>query len=122
MFVLNKIIKMESPLYSIENLFDRIEGYGKTTLELSKLKMLEGSIKVTTKIVSKISIVAIISLSIIFFSIGLALYLGDLLGKSYYGFLIIGISYLIGGIVLHFFLNQWLKKPIGNLIVSEILN
>jgi len=113
---------MESPAHSIENLFDRIEDYGKTTLELSKLKIVESSIKITTKIISKLSVVVIISLSILIFSIGFALYLGDLLGKSYYGFMIIATTYLIGGIVLHFFLNKWLRKPIGDLIISEVLN
>lgn len=113
---------MESPAHSIENLFDRIEDYGRTTLELSKLKIVESSIKVTTKIISKLSVVVIISLAILIFSIGFALYLGDLLGKSYYGFMIIAATYLIGGIVLHFFLNKWLRKPIGDLIISEVLN
>lgn len=113
---------MESPAHSVESLFDRIEEYGKTTIELSKLKVIEATIKVTTKIVSKLSVVVIISLSILIFSISLALYLGELLGKSYYGFLIIATSYLIGGIVLHFFLSKWLRKPLADLIISEALN
>ncbi len=113
---------MESPAHSLENLFDRIEDYGKTTIEISKLKLIAASIKVTTKIISKLSVVVMISLSILIFSLGLALYLGDLLGKSYYGFFIIAVAYLIGGSVLHIFLNKWLRKPIGDLIITEVLN
>jgi hypothetical protein len=113
---------MESPAHSLENLFDRLEVYGKTTIEISKLKVIEASIKVTTKIISKLSVVVIISLSILIFSLALALYLGDLLGKSYYGFLIVAIAYLIGGIILHVFLNKWLRKPIADIIISEALN
>ncbi|HLP94873.1 MAG TPA: hypothetical protein VK168_12600 [Saprospiraceae bacterium] len=113
---------MESPANSIEILFDRIEVYGQTTLNLWKLQMLEASIKISTKIISNLSFALLISTSIFIFSIGLALYLGELLGKAYYGFTIIAISYLIAGVMLHFFLGKWLRKHIGDSIISEILH
>jgi len=113
---------MESPIQSIEKLFDRIEAYGITTLELSKLKVLESSIKILTLMASKLSVVLMVSLSILVFSIGLALYLGDLLGKMYYGFFIVAAFYLLVGIIFHLFLHEWIKKPVSDVIISEVLN
>jgi len=48
--------------------------------------------------------------------------LGDLLGKIYYGFFIVSTFYLLVGIIFHLFLHEWIKKPINDVIISEVLN
>ena len=97
---------METPTASIESLFERAEAYGKTTYELSKLKSLETTTQVVTTLISRLSVVVMISLFALLSTIGIALLLGDLLGKSYYGFFIVGGFYLVAGIVLYFFLQM----------------
>ncbi len=113
---------MESTNNLIDPLMDRIETYGKTTLELSKLKALKAGIVVTTSLVSRLSVIVMILLSVLVFSIGIALFLGDLLGKSYYGFFIVASFYLLIGVISHLFLDKWIRRPIGDMLVSEILN
>jgi hypothetical protein len=113
---------MESTNSLIDPLFERVETYGKTTLELSKLKALKASIIVVTSLVTRLSVIVMVLLSILVFSIGIALFLGDLLGKSYYGFFIVASFYLVAGVVSHLFLDKWIRKPIGDMLVSEILN
>lgn len=113
---------MESTINSLEDLFERVEAYGKTTLELTKLKVLERSILVVTAMISRLGVLLMLSLATIVFTIGAALFLGDLLGKSYYGFFIVAAFYLVLGIILHFFLHGWIKKPMSELIISEVLN
>jgi hypothetical protein len=54
-------------------------------------------------------------------NIGVALWLGELLGKNYYGFFIVAAFYLFTGMVLHFFLHNWIKKPVSNLIITQVL-
>jgi ABC-type transport system involved in cytochrome bd biosynthesis fused ATPase/permease subunit len=54
-------------------------------------------------------------------NIGIALWLGELLGKNYYGFFIVAVFYLLSAIVLHFFLHNWIKKPVSNLIITQAL-
>lgn len=112
---------METPASLLESLFERVESYIKTTLELSKLKFLETTIIVITSLISRISVIVTISLFVIFLTIGVAMFLGELLGKSYYGFFIVATFYLIVGVILHFSLHKWIKKPISNLIIKQAL-
>ena len=112
---------METPVSSIESLFDRIETYGKTTYELSKLKALETATIVATSLVSRMSVILMISMFALVLNLGVALWLGELLGKSYYGFFIVAAFYLVAGLVLHFFLHRWIRKPMSDLIITQAL-
>jgi hypothetical protein len=112
---------MESPANLIESLVERAEVYGKTTYELSKLKLLETTTHVVTSAVSRLGVIIMFSLFVLVLSIGIALLLGDLLGKSYYGFFIIAAFYFFAAILFHFFLRKWIKKPISDSIIKEAL-
>ncbi len=112
---------METTANSIESLYERAEAYGKTTYELSKLKLLETSTIVATSLIARLSTMLMIAMFSFVLSIAVALWLGDILGKAYYGFFIVAGFYLIAGIVLHFFLHSWVKKPISELIIKQAL-
>jgi hypothetical protein len=113
--------KMETPKFLIESLWAKTEDYSKTTFELSKLKVLETSTVVVTVLVSRVSVILVISLFVLVLNIGIAFFLGELLGKIYYGFFIVALFYLLTAIVLHFFLQKWIKKPISDLIINQVL-
>ena len=112
---------METTANSIELLYERAEAYGKTTYELSKLKLLETSNTVITSLVARLSVVLMISMFTFVMTIAIALWLGEILGKAYYGFFIVAGFYLVVGIVLHFFLHRWVEKPISELIIKQAL-
>jgi hypothetical protein len=112
---------METPANSIESLYERIEAYSRTTVELSKLKLLETTTNLITSLVPRIGVILMISLFVLILNIGIAILLGELLGKSYYGFFIVAGFYLVVAIVFHFFLHKWTKKPISDLIIKQAL-
>lgn len=112
---------METTANSIESLFEKAEAYGRTTYTLSKLKLLETTNIVVTSLVARLSTILMISMFSFVLSIAVALWLGDILGKAYYGFFIVAGFYLLAGIVLHFFLHRWVKKPISELIIKQAL-
>jgi len=112
---------METPKSLIELLFEKVEEYGITTYELTKLKLLKTTALIAPSLLSRLIVILIISAFILILSIGIALFLGDLLGKLYYGFFIIAAFYLVVGIVLHFYLHKWIKKPVTNSIIKQIL-
>jgi hypothetical protein len=112
---------METPSGPIESLFEKAETYGKTTYELSKLKLLETSTVVVSSLLARLSVVIMLSMFALVLSVAVALFLGELLGKSYYGFLIVAAFYLLAGIVLHFFLHRWIKEPISEIIIKQAL-
>jgi hypothetical protein len=112
---------METPVSIIETLFEKAEAYSKTSFELGKLKSVETTSTVVTYLVSRLSVIIMISLFALMLNIGIAIWLGEILGKYYYGFFIIAGFYCIAGVVLHFFLHQWIKKPLGDLIITQVL-
>ena len=112
---------METPKNLIELLYEKIEEYGITNYELTKLKLLKTAALVLPSLLSRLIVVFVLSTFILILSIGIALYLGELLGKLYYGFFIIAVFYLVVGIVLHFYLHKWIKKPVADLIIKQVL-
>jgi len=113
---------METHTNQIELLAERIEAYAKTTLALSKLKSVQMTTVVVATLVARLSVIAMASLFILVLNIGIALLLGEVLGRAYWGFFIVAGFYLVAGIVLHFFLHTWIKKPITDLIIVQALS
>jgi hypothetical protein len=54
--------------------------------------------------------------------VGIALLLGDWLGKLYYGFFIVAAFYLIAGLVLYSLREKWLKSPIANSMIKNLMD
>ena len=92
---------MEEKTNLIEPLLERAEEYGKTSYELLKLKALDKTADVASTLISRAAVVLVLSIFIVLVNIGLSLWLGDVLGKSYYGFFCVAGFYVIIGIVLY---------------------
>ena len=48
-------------------------------------------------------------------------FLGEYFGKTYYGFFLIALFYVLLGIVIYLFRKQWIKTPVSNFIISQSL-
>jgi len=112
---------MEDKNSSFENLIDTAEEYGKTTFEILKLRAIDRSSAVASTFVSRTIAVTVIFMFLLMGSLGLAFWLGDILGKPWHGFLIVSGFYGIIGFVLYFFMHKWLKKRVGNSIIKQVL-
>lgn len=112
---------METPASTFATLFEKIEDYGKTTFELYKLRFVDTASFITTTLVVRLSVIIMMALFVLLCSVGIALFLGEQLGKPYYGFFIIAGLFLIIGIVMYFFLGKWIKEPISNSIIKQTL-
>ena len=112
---------MEGQVNFMESFFEEVEEYGKTTYELSKLRALDTTITLIASLVSRVSVIIMFGLFALILNVGIALWLGELLGKSYFGFFIVAAFYLLAGILFSFFLHKWIKKPISDLILTQAL-
>jgi len=113
---------MEEQENAIENLLVRVEEYGKSSLELIKLKTLDKSSDIVSSVIPHSVVLILISSFLLFFNLGLALWLGEIFGKPFYGFFTVAAFYILIGIVLHFFMHKWIKKIIRNYIINQMLN
>ena len=105
----------------IELLFEKAEDYSKTTIELFKLNAIDKSADVVSSLVSRLAVFIAVALSVLIINIGFALWIGLLLGNSFYGFFIIGTFYAIVALLLHVFRHAWIKYPVSNSIITQML-
>lgn len=112
---------MEAKASLIEPLLERAEQYSKTSFELLKLKSLDKTADITSKLISRLLLVIVLLFFALTVSIAIALWLGELLGKNYYGFLVVASFYGLIGIVL-FFMHPLIKARVNNSIITQMLN
>ncbi len=113
---------MESTTDHIETLFEKTKHYTQTSVELYKLKAVDKSADIISTLASRIAIAVFVILFMLTINIGISLWLGDILGKNYYGFLIVSAFYGIGAIVFYAMRNRWIKTSVRNSIIEQALN
>jgi fatty acid desaturase len=112
---------MEDNSNLLDSLLERAGEYGKTSLELYKLKTIDKTTDVVSVIIPHSVVFVLIASFMLFLNLGLAFWLGEILGKIFYGFFIVAGFYIIAGIVIHFFMHNWLKRLIVNYLIKHIL-
>ena len=55
-------------------------------------------------------------------NIGIALLLGEWLGKPYYGFMALAAFYLVAGLIFSAFKDKWVKDPVTHAFIKKIYN
>lgn len=113
---------MEENPSIFETLLERAEEYSKTSLELIKLKAIEKVSDGASSAASKIAGLFFFLMFFILGSVALSLWLGEVLGKAWYGFLIVAGFYAILFGLLFFVKHNWLKKIVENSIINQLLN
>jgi hypothetical protein len=105
----------------VEVLLEQVQAYTRTSIQLLKLKTTEKLAEMVSGIASNLVILVIFILFFVNLNIGLALLLGALLGKSWLGFVIISGGYAIIGFVIYLFRESWIKQPVSNSIITQLL-
>jgi len=105
----------------IETLFEKAEDYSKTSLELLKLTAIDKSADVFSSLAVQFSIFMVAALFTLVVNIGVAMWLGELLGKPYYGFFVVAIFYAVVMTFLYVFRNDWIKTPVSNSIITQMI-
>lgn len=111
---------MKEKVIIVEELLEKAEEYAKTSIQLYKLKAIDKTTDVFSSIAAGLVIAVIITFFIILLSIGFALYLGDILGKTYYGFLAVASMYAVIGIFSIVFRKSWLEDFFNSYIINQI--
>ena len=112
---------MEDNSRLIEPLFEKAVDYGKTSYELLKLKALDKTSEVLSALIPSLFVLILVVLFLLFISLGLSFMLGDLLGKTWYRFFLVGAFYGLIAFIIHFLSKNWLKKVISDYIIKIAL-
>ncbi len=111
---------MEDNAKIIESLLDKATDFGKKSLDLAKLKVLDKTSDVVSSLLPHSLVIVILSAFVFFLSLGMALWIGEMLGKSYLGFFVVAVAYCITGIMINYLFFKRIKKYIRDRIIKKV--
>lgn len=112
---------MDTNYEIVETVFKRIENLTSNQTELIKLKLYNKTADLATFLAMKAIIVTVLGLFFLFLNIGLSLWLGEILGKTYYGFFILAAFYAIAAIFIKTSIYKYLQLQINLMVLTKIL-
>jgi len=112
---------MQDQAKMIETLLEDATEYGKTSLEIVKLKAVDKSSEVISSIVFQTILYVLVISFIVFVNLGLAIWIGKLLGQLYMGFFVMAAFYLVAGLIYYFFFQEKIKKQVSEYIIKQML-
>jgi hypothetical protein len=111
-------LMMEDKVNMIETLLERVTELGKTSFELYKLKTVEKTAEVISTVVPHAIVYILFSSFMLFLNLGLALWLGQIIGNTFYGFFVVAAFYAVIAVFVHLFFHKWLKRVVNEFIIK----
>jgi hypothetical protein len=105
----------------VASLFERTEHFTRTSAELYRLKSIDKSADIISTLTAHLAVVVSVLLFFLIVNIGIALWLGESMGKAYYGFFIVASFYAVCGVIFFFAGSKWIKTPLQNAIITQAL-
>jgi hypothetical protein len=113
---------MEERASILGSLFDKVKSLAKVSVDLIKLQAIDKSADVLSSLLYRILLVVVVLFLIGMANIGLALWIGSLMGMLYLGFLMVALFYLVLALVFYVGRNSLIKKPLRNIFIKQLLN
>lgn len=110
---------MQKETNVFQNLLAGAEDYARTTLELLRLKTIDRLSDAFSSILSRLVTFVFFFMFFLTSSIGLCLWLSEIMGKTWAGFLLVAGFYGLVALILYFILHKWFKKRIGDIIIRQ---
>lgn len=105
----------------IDSLLEKTTEFVKSHIELAKLRAIDKIADVVSPFVPQIIVFIMVVIFFVFFNLGIALWLGDILNNSFYGFFIVAGFYALIAAIIHFFFSKTIKRNFANNLVKQIL-
>lgn len=112
---------MEDKTTPVEVLLGRAQAYTKTSIQLFKLKATDKLSEMCSNLASGLVLLVILALIFVNLNIGIAILLGDLLGKLWMGFMLVAGLYACVGIIVYLWRDKWIKRPVSDSIIAQLL-
>jgi len=106
---------------TLNNIFENAGNYVESKVNLFKLKTVKKVSDVTSSLVTKLTMILLIVFVFCLVNIGIAMWVGDMMEKMYYGFFIVAGVYVIIGLILYALRRQIFKTPLHNRLIKMML-
>jgi fatty acid desaturase len=112
---------MEENTKLVESLLEKTTEFVKTSIELAKLKAIDKTADIVSTIIPHAIVFMLAAAFMLFVNLGIAFWLGEIIGNTFYGFLVVAGFYGVTGAIIHFFFHRKIKKNIANNIVQQLI-
>ncbi|MEZ5015407.1 MAG: hypothetical protein R2794_14075 [Chitinophagales bacterium] len=102
------------------SLLVKVENYIRSSAEVFRLQAIDTSADVVSRFVYKAIIAVCAVLCLFLFGTGMALLIGDWLGKIWYGFFIMGGFFLLLILLFFVFRKRWVIKPVRTSFLESV--
>jgi Putative Actinobacterial Holin-X, holin superfamily III len=113
---------MENKPANVEDLFEKLKEYADIRVNLFKLKSIHKISGFMSSVIASLVLVILLCALLLCVTIGVALLIGALIGKTYLGFFIVAGIYLIVGLVFYSNRGKLIKTPISNKLIKELID
>lgn len=110
---------VEKPKEEINELLDRVNDYIRTTVELNKMKLGAKSATMGARVIHRAVGIVLLLLVVLSFTMSMGFLLGEWLGKTYLGFLLLtGLYALI--FLIFYLMREKTESKISDNIIKEM--
>ncbi len=111
---------MEQTFSKAEELVEHLKEYANNRVDQIKLSTSEKTAKLFAWLIAVGVIVVLVVFFILFAAVALSLYMGEVFGAIYWGFLFTGGVLLLLALLLWMFRAQLLQYPIRNAMIQQL--
>lgn len=111
---------MKEKVEIVEELIEKGREYAKTNLELYKLKAIDKISDMFSSIAAGVTLAVLALFFIAMLTTGLALYLGELLGKPHHGFFAMAGLFFLLAVIVIIFRKVLVVRFFNNYIINQI--
>ena len=112
---------MEEQKTPVKVLLERGEAYIKTSIQLLKYKGTDKLAEIVSNLASGFVIMLLVALLFVNLNVGIALLIGDLLGRIWLGFVVLAGLYGGAGFLVYLFRDRWIRKPVSNAVIQQLI-
>lgn len=111
---------MEHAFTKAEELAENVKEYVNNRIDQLKLSSAEKTAKLISNFIAVLVVVLLVVFFILFGAVALSLYMGEVLGAMYWGFLFTGGLLLLFALITWVFRKTILQFPIMNALIQQL--
>jgi len=113
--------KMKEKETILEPLLEKAEDFGKTSLELIRLKAIDKASDMASSLLPQSVVFVFVLIFVLFLNLGIAFLLGEYWGSVALGYFAVAGFYAVCGIIIHFVFYTKIKESIRNSVIRQLL-
>lgn len=111
---------MENKKDDRSGLIDQLSEYAETRIKLARLQAIEKGTSFSASLATELFVLVCMAITLLFFSITAALFLGSVLGAYWMGFGCVTLLYLLAALIVSAYKKKYFEPRIVDFLIKKI--